>query len=231
MLLSQLEKTIVDLEKISVTTQETDTRKSLESVLYALKEEHRAEVNKSTSKGGKGLLKAQERAIKKVIKQGEQEKNKMLLGWHKLESQFCFVDGYKLYVLNKNLGYEKSELERNVSNFINYTDKEEKSVPCAVDMADLKLAVKYQKQHKIKFFPYQLTQNNRIMNFSPEFLLDSLTAMGTNVIFLQENGLKPAFIDGKEGEFAMLLPVKLNNNNGIILKTWQDMHAHAEDEQ
>ena len=130
-------------------------------------------------------------------------------------NQCGFLDGYRLYVLNDDFGYQSCE-QNNIESFdIKAAIPDGCTIPLTIDITDLKAFVKNMKAMKGKFAssPYILREGEFEIAFNPEYLLEFCQMFDTTIIYSNGNNKSPIFYENKSNnEFGLLCPVRLNKN-------------------
>lgn len=172
----------------------------LEKVREALTEDIRAELNKHKSMADKD----------KILKKLWNKETELRPDNHKHYTQhndlYCFFDGYRLYALKNNYGYEQSKGTFNIEAAKpKYND-----ICVKIDVNDLKLFIKTSKAGKVKK-PIYVLENDKIkIGFNPKYLIEFCEMFDTDVIYCRAPSAS-AYYENSDGEWGVVFPVRLKD--------------------
>ncbi len=181
----------------------------VKGIIDSLKEDIRIECQKKKGNGKREAI------LRKLMKNASSHGFKNGLGDHfvPVEDKFGFCDGYRAYVLNEDFGYSKIA----VGNYIdlNRSKPANANVKIEVDLADLAAYIKDEKAKKyvarsrsLRLKPYVLKSGDFEVAFNPEYLLDFCNMFKTDYVMC-DSPLSPALYEADNGEWGLLLPVRV----------------------
>ena len=135
-----------------------------------------------------------------------------LKGYHKVtfecKDYFGFVDGYRAFLLNNDLGMEKAISTIKLANAFPLMDDLTKVV---IDVADVKTCVALQKAEDKKQIPiYRISVDGMTIGVNANYLLDMINAIGSNEVFVKSPH-EAIRCNNADGEVGIVLPVKLKD--------------------
>lgn len=161
-----------------------------------LEEDIRAEIQKS--KGNANI----DKIIKAMFKKSNNPQ--FTNGYVKYENQFVFLDGYRVYILNDDMGYRQLDKTLDISSFKHHGD-----IEINVDTNDVKFYIKQCKSESKDLVknPYVIHTEEFDIGFNAQYLLE-FAQMFESTVFIK-NSVSPAYVENDKGEWGVLESVRL----------------------
>jgi hypothetical protein len=192
----------------------------VQSVIDALNEEIRADLNKSASKSQKNLLKA----CKNVLKVAEKSDNPKLQGAWIVDGVQYVVDGYRIIVNRTPLALKELVLENPLEKPLDaksFIDKNEPNYDAQMPLptlAEIESEIKRlkadAKAHKLRDYKivYAINFENNVYKFNAEFLRDAILATGADKTDVTRNKPNyPIMVRSADAD-CFLLPINANDD-------------------
>ena len=164
-----------------------------------LEEDVRAEIQKSKGNASKDKI------IKAMFKKSNNPQ--FTTGYVKYENQFVFLDGYRTYILNDDMGYRQLDKTLDISSFKHHGD-----IEINVDTNDVKFYIKQCKAEGKDLIrePYIVQTDAFDIGFNAQYLLEFMQIFGEKMF--AKNALSPIYAENDNGEWGVLLPIRIKKN-------------------
>jgi len=149
------------------------------------------------------------RKLFRNLKKNYPEKYDSWLGYIKVDDQYCYTDGHRMYLLNDTYVYNENEcckIKMNINNVYKIFDSITTHTT-KVDIVDLK---RFIKERNNKTEPYILTFNklDKQIKINPIYLLEALQMFNTNEVSYDKTKWYQIYIYGENNEKGTIYIMK-----------------------